>query len=743
MTLRLLLPFLITILPLTHLCAQGTIADYERASGLGRLVQGKVLNARPQVHWLGDGHRFIYLKQLPQGEKEVLLVDARDGNRQPAFDHDKLAAVLKEELKRDINPKRLPFDAIDVNDAGTTYYFRLDTTDWRYHQDSNKLEKGGIPRPAPPQRGRGAQGRRPQARAESPDGKWRAFTKENNVFLRNTDTKEEHQLTKDGTADETYNEVFYWSPNSKKLIIHKVQKGQEHKVYLIESSPRDQVQPKHHEMNYLKPGDKLPISRPHLVDVASRKLQPIASELFANPYQITEHRWDENSSRFFFLYNQRGHQLLRLVAVDAESGKASTIFEELSKTFVNYSGKFHLTWLMGMSELIWMSERDGWNHLYLLDGKTGSVKHQLTKGNWVVRGVVKVDEDKRQIWFRAGGFYSEQDPYYQHLGRVNFDGTGLTILTTADGTHTTEFSPKGDYLVDTYSRADAPPITEIRSATDGKKLFDLEKADITALQAAGWKPPQRFVAKGRDGSTDIYGIIWRPYRYDASKKYPVIELIYAGPQDSFVPKDFRPLHRVQSIVELGFIVVQIDGMGTSNRSKAFHDVCWKNLGDAGFPDRIAWMKAAADSHPEMDLTRVGIFGGSAGGQNSLRGMLMYPDFYKVCVSDCGCHDNRMDKIWWNEQWMGWPIGKHYDEQSNVTQAHRLQGKLLLTVGELDRNVDPASTMQVVNALIRANKDFEMIVVPGGGHGVGETPYMARRRQDFFVRHLLGVEPRSK
>ena len=279
----------------------------------------------------------------------------------------------------------------------------------------------------------------------------------------------------------------------------------------------------------------------------------------------------------------------------------------------------------------------------------------------------------------------------------------------------------------------------MRRASDGKRICDLERADIGALLSTGWKAPEPFAAKGRDGTTDIYGVIFRPTNLDPKKKYPVIEDIYAGPQGSFVPKAFSAFSEPQALAELGFIVVQIDGMGTSNRSKAFHDVCWKNLGDAGLPDRILWMKAAAAKYPYLDLSRVGVYGVSAGGQDSLRALLAHPEFYKVGVSACGCHDNRMDKIWWNEQWMGWPVGPHYAEQSNVTNAHDLQGKLLLIVGEMDHNVDPASTMQVVNALIKAGKDFELLVVPNADHGIGGA-YGVGALRDFFVRHLLGVEP---
>jgi dipeptidyl aminopeptidase/acylaminoacyl peptidase len=326
-----------------------------------------------------------------------------------------------------------------------------------------------------------------------------------------------------------------------------------------------------------------------------------------------------------------------------------------------------------------------------------------------------------------------------HYYRIDFDGTGLVCLTPGSGNHTVQFSPNRKYLIDTYSRVDSPPVHELRLASDGKLICELERADASALLEKGWKMPEPFVAKGRDGKTDIWGVIFRPMKLDESKKYPVIETIYAGPHGSFVPKTWRDFYSAQSLAELGFILVQIDGMGTNNRSKAFHDICWKNLGDTGFPDRILWLKAAAKRYPYMDLNRVGIFGTSAGGQSSTRAMLAHPDFYKVAVSSCGCHDNRMDKASWNEQWMGYPVGPHYAEQSNITNAHKLQGKLLLIVGELDRNVPPESTYRLVDALIKANKDFDLLILPGQGHGSGGA-YGNRRRRDFFVRHLLGIEP---
>ena len=575
----------------------------------------------------------------------------------------------------------------------------------------------------------------------SPDGRWQAFIKDFNVWLRDMQTKEEVQLSTDGHTNDFYGERFYWSPDSKKLVAVRTQRGEERKVYLIESSPADQLQPKLHSIDYPKPGDRIAKDQPQLFDIASRKHVPVSNELFDNPWSITDLRWEPDSRRFTFLYNQRGHQVLRIVAVDAQTGAARPIVEEKSQTFINYSGNLYVQYLDQTGEIIWMSERDGWNHLYLYDAKSGSVKNQITKGEWVVRGVERVDAEKRQIWFRAGGILPGQDPYYVHYARVGFDGSGLTVLTEGNGTHSIQYSPDGEYFIDTYSRVDMPPVNELRRTADGKLVCLLERGDHSALLKTGWRPPEPFVAKGRDGQTDIYGIIIRPTNFNPQKKYPVIEHIYAGPQGAFVPKSFSVSSRMMELAELGFILVQIDGMGTAYRSKKFHDVCWKNLGDGGFPDRILWIKAAAAKYPQMDISRVGIYGGSAGGQNALRALLAHGDFYKAAAADCGCHDNRMDKIWWNEQWMGWPVGPHYAEQSNVTQAHKLQGKLLLTVGELDKNVDPSSTMQVVNALIKANKDFELIVFPGAGHGAGGSPYGWRRMQDFFVRNLLGVEPR--
>ena len=763
--------------------AQGTKADYERAQSLARRTDNKVFRAKVTPHWLPGGNGFWYRLETAPGVREVVSVDAVKGTRTVVTEVAKIPGAEGGDSARleddgEPHPSRNGGDEVDITftnkTAGEVRLIWLDTGGGRKSYGevkagaSSKLstfaghvwlveDAGGKALgifTAPDGGGEAViEGTRPERKApeKKPDAPkneapktertWRPFIKDFNVWVKHRETAEEVQLSRDGTAADAYREPLRLSPDGTKLVAMQVQPAQEHKVWLVESSPADQVQPKLLSYDYLKPGDKIARERPRLFDLAKRAPIAVKDDLFSNPWDLGEVRWLPDGQRFAFLYNQRGHQALRIIAVDATTGEARALVDETSKTFVDYSQKTYHEWLDKTDELIWASERDGWNHLWLYDTRTGTVKNQITRGAWVVRGVVRVDAERRQIWFRAMGIRAGQDPYQVHLARVNFDGTGLAVLTEGDGTHKWEFSPDGRFFLDAWSRVDLPPVTELRRADDGKLVCVLEKADAGALLAAGWKMPERFAAKGRDGQTDIFGLIVRPSNFDPAKKYPVIEKIYAGPHDFFVPKEWGRQTQDHELAELGFIVVQIDGMGTNWRSRAFHDVAWKNVADAGFPDRIAWMKAAAAQHPEMDLTRVGIFGGSAGGQSALGALLFHGDFYKAAVADCGCHDNRMDKIWWNEAWMGWPIGPEYAANSNVVNAKNLTGKLLLTVGELDHNVDPASTMQVCNALIKADKDFELLILPGRDHGAGESPYAARRRMDFFVRNLLGTEPR--
>jgi len=737
--------------------AQGTLADYERAGGLREKYTSLAANLAERANWIGQSSRFWYRKAV-KGGNEFVVVDAETLAKKPAFDHERLAAALSAAANEKYTALKLPFQQLTFVDSEKAIEFTVGETRWRCELADYTVKKA-------PERGFAGQGQRrggipinqgipgprynfPQNQDSktSPDGKWEAWVNNFNVWVRpkgKANSKETGvALSFDGSEGNYYALAsLAWSPDSKMLVGYRVRPGYARKIQYVESSPGDQLQPKYYTMDYAKPGDALDQPQPVLFQLESKKQLAVDNTLFPNPYNLSRLEWRKDSRAFTFEYNQRGHQVYRVIEVNAATGQPRAVISEEPKTFFCYSGKKYIFNLADGKEVIWMSERDGWNHLYLYDGVTGAVKNQITKGNWVVRAVEKVDEEKRQIWFQASGMYPGKDPYFIHYYRINFDGTGLTALTEADGNHLVSFSPDGKYYVDTWSRVDQPTVAELRQTTDKKVLLELERGDIAELSQAGWRPPEVFTALGRDGKTEIWGVIFRPSHFDPLKQYPVIENIYAGPQGSFVPKVFTPWNPMQSLAELGFIVVQIDGMGTANRSKAFHDVAWKNLGDAGFPDRIRWHQAVAAKYRYYDITRVGIYGTSAGGQNSLGGLLFHPEFYKVCVSACGCHDNRMDKIWWNEQWMGWPLGPEYAAASNIDNAHKLQGKLLLILGELDTNVDPASTMQVVNALIKADKTFDLLVVPGANHGSGGV-YGEKRRNDFFVHHLLGVEPPS-
>lgn len=670
--------------------AQGTAADYARAYAIPEQYPKAVFYSDVTPRWMGDSDRFWYVRHTPEGDKYV-IVDAAKKQRIDMPDTTRQRLVAEESVTRP----------------------------YRYWAEKNEERTGdSIP---------------------SPDGLRVAFIKNSNVYVKTRATGEERALSMDGAPGAYYSARLSWSPDSKKVASMKTRPAEKRYIYFVESSPKDQLQPKLHQREYAKPGDALPFRVPHIFNVETgAKLSP-STELFASQFEVDGLDWAPDSRSLLFEYNQRGHQVYRVLELSAETGRARTIIEDTSNTFVNYTRHFRHDLANG-KEIVWMSERDNWNHLYLYDRTTGQVKQQITRGEWYVRQVVKVDEKARQVYFSANGMVKGEDPYLVRYYRINLDGTGLTCLTPEEGNHKAWFSADQKYLVDVWSKVDVAPKAVLRDAKDGKIIMPLEEADITALKATGWQAPEPFVAKGRDGQTDIWGVIFRPSNFDPAKKYPVLEYVYAGPGSAYAPKDFRPFwHFHQQIAELGFIVVQADGMGTSFRSKAFESLIHKNLKDAGFPDRIAWIKAAAQKYPYMDVDRMGIYGGSAGGQEAMAAVLFHPDFYKAAYAGCGCHDNRMDKIWWNEQWMGYPIDSSYVACSNVENAHLLTRPLMLMVGEMDDNVDPASTMQVVNALIKAGKEFELVVVPGSNHTLGGA-FGDRKRMDFFVKQLIGVTP---
>ncbi|MBQ8521974.1 MAG: DPP IV N-terminal domain-containing protein [Bacteroides sp.] len=720
--------------------AQGTVEDYNRAYDLRKkFAREKVYYNNVTPQWIEGTHSFWYVRNTPEG-KVYVSVNADKKVRKNLFDHTKLAAALGAKVGKEVKPEAIRLERLRVNKGLDTLRFAFGGQRWMYAVKKNALvNEGAVPVPPKRKHWMEVDDEKTAAPVPSPDGKYTAFIKNHNVYVKETATGKEKQLSIDGTLSNYYSAYIRWSPDSKKVASCKIRPVEKRYVYYVESSPADQLQPKLHKQEYAKPGDELPFKVPCIYEVESGKAIIPSIDLFAHQYEIYGPEWNEDSKAITFEYNQRGHQVYRVLELSAETRKVRPLVEETSDKYVNYVRHFRHD-LKDGKRMIWMSERDNWNHLYMYDRTTAQPTHQITKGEWYVRQVLRVDEDAQQIYFSANGVQKDEDPYFIRYYRIGFDGKGLTCLTPDEGMHDAWFSDDMNYLVDVYSTVSKAPVAVLRNAKDGKVVMPLETADISRLLAEGWKAPEVFVAKGRDNKTDMWGIIIRPTNFDPNKKYPVIEYIYQGPGDQYVPKKFSSYeYYMSSLAELGFIVVMVDGMGTSFRSRAFENVCYKNLKDAGLPDHIAWIKAAAKKYPYMDADNVGIYGCSAGGQESTTAVLFHPEFYKAAYSACGCHDNRMDKIWWNELWLGYPLGDQYKEGSNVENAHLLSRPLMLVVGEMDDNVDPASTMQVANALIKANKDFELVVIPGAAHTMGED-FGEHKRYDFFVRHLMGVNP---
>jgi len=771
--------------------AQGTVDDYNRAYALQRtFTWQKVKNHADDCRWI-DNHRFQY--HLTDGERGLWHFGQ--------INDDSTITLADSTADRPIESdpsRRFPFDGV-----GARRFARRDNNQRarfianpsKRHQERHWMEtddeRSGDP-------------------VLSPDSSLAAFIRNDNVYIAKPDGSEARALTTEGTLSHYFSSYISWSPDGRYLATTRIRPIEKRYVYYVESSPTDQLQPILHKQEYAKPGDELAQKTPYMIEVATGRTVCPAPELIANQYDLSRPEWCRDSHAIRFEYNQRGHHLYRVYEM-AVDGNVRTLIEEREEKYVRYSNNYRRD-LRGDSLILWLSERDGFPHLYLFDttlplkgkaakgkktsqtsiaGGASSAAHgrvggvfaatgndcpslQLTRGTFCVRRVLHIDEERGFIIFTANGIHPEEDPYHIHYCRVNLDGTGFTDLTPEPGNHSARFNEDYTAFIDTYSTQDTPPVTVVRNLSSltpnpsskergvytkgnngetvsignhsplpgrgvgGEAL--LATADISSLISAGWVAPEIFTAPGRDGTTPMWGIIQRPANFDPSRKYPVIEYIYAGPGDSYVPKSFQPFnYYTTALANLGFIVVQLDAMGTSNRGKKFEEVCYKNLKDAGFPDRIAWIKAAAQKYPYMDIDRVGIYGCSAGGQESTAAVLFHGDFYKAAYSACGCHDNRMDKIWWNEQWMSYPVDSSYIECSNVENAYRLERPLMLVVGELDDNVDPASTMQVANALIKANKPFELVVIPGAHHTVGEA-YGEHKRFDFFVKNLLGIDP---
>lgn len=525
-----------------------------------------------------------------------------------------------------------------------------------------------------------------------------------------------------------------WSPDQSAFYVTSYRDVAVREVQYVRSSPKGQLQPKHFTKSYPKPGDELVVSVPTIFTAEGRRHE-VDPALLGDPYSVTQIQW-RDAHRLWMVVIERGFDAYKLLELDAKTGKTRVVAEEQDDKFVHAFDKCGF-WDLGEGKLLWRSEADGYSHLYVIDEATGSRK-QITSGQWVVRGIRRIAGD--EVIFLLSGFYPDQDPYSIHYAKVDWRTGNLVMLTHGDGNHYCEWSPDFSYYTDSWSRIDHPPVHELRRSSDGGLVTTLGEADASELLEAGFQMPERFVTGDREDKYQIHGVIWKPRNFDPDRKYAVVENIYAGPHGSFVPRSWGTWQSSRSEFMMGdFVVVKIDGRGTNHRGKEFQQYAYKNIKDSGFPDRIKWIKAAAKDRPWMDLERVGLYGGSAGGQSTLAALIWHHDFYKAGASDCGCHDNRMDKIWWNEQWMDYPIDESYSANSNTEHVAQMEGDLFLTVGEVDTNVDPSSTMQVVDALIAADKDFQFYNVPNGKHGVGETPYLRSRRLEFFTDALGGPE----
>lgn len=730
-----------------------TVEDYAHAEKfLRHYTEPLVLGADVRPHWL-DGERFWYRNRFEKGF-EFILMNTKKRTRERAFDHQKLASTLSRVTDKSYEPFHLPFRNIEFTDNEKAITFQIKSQHYKYDISQNTCTK--IVPPVDPK----------LDAVVSPNGKYAAFIQKHNLWVRNLETKEDTQLTIDGEKNFGYatnnagwtksdRPVLKWSPDSKKIATFQ---HDSRKVKEMHLTTTNVGHPELHSWKYPLPGDKH-IFMIHRVVIHLDGPRVVRLQMPPDPHRSTvcDHvacrgmgfadvEWSPDSSQLAFVSSSRDHKHAVLRISDPETGTVRDILDETEETFFE-SGHNTFNWrvLPESNEVIWYSQRDNWGHLYLYDLKTGDFKNRITQGNWNVLQVRRVDRENRLIYF-TGNCREPGNPYYQYFYRIRMDGTGLKLLTPEKANHSISLSPNGNFFVDSYSTPKKPPVTLIRDDR-GEDLLQVEKADISQLLEAGWQPPIPFSVKARDKKTDLYGLMYKPTDFDPSKKYPIINYIYPGPQSGSVRTfGFAPSSGdKQALAELGFIVVALNAMGTPMRSKSFHETYYGNMGDNGLPDQITGMKQLARRHSWIDIDRVGIYGHSGGGFASTDAILRYPDFFKVAVSGAGNHDNRNYEDDWGEKWQGllktYPDGTtNYDNQANQLLAENLKGKLLLAHGTMDTNVPFYNTLLVVNELIAANKDFDLILFPNRGHGFGRESYMIRRRWDYFVKHLMGAQP---
>jgi dipeptidyl aminopeptidase/acylaminoacyl peptidase len=700
-----------------------TAADYDRAARmLAPALNGLVVGGTAQATWLPD-ERFWYRTTTLNGAVVVVVDPARRTRTQCEATVATCGGVT------------IPAAGAAAGAGG-------------------RGGRGGAPGAA------AVRGARGEPAVLSPDGTKAAFIRDWNLWMIDVASRQESALTTDGVPNFGYatdnagwttsnNAILKWSPDSRRIATQQQDERNVNDMYLVSTNVGA---PRLRQWKYPLPGDSVVAMIHHvIIDANSKRITRLQlppqyhRATMGDDISMDDYQWSPDGSRLALVSTGRDHKNAVLRVADATTGAVRDVFEEIEETHFESVTGWRVLW--GTNEVLWYSQRDDWGQLYLYDLATGKLKNQITKGEGPVTQIVRLDEATRTVWFAANGREPGQDPYFRHFYRIKLDGTGYTSLTPDDGDHTMQLSPSGRWIVDTYSHAGLAPQVTLRDAA-GKLVLPLEKADISRLVATGWKPPVRITVKADDGTTDIYGMMFVPTDLDASKKYPIINQAYPGPQSGSVGSRAFAAARGdrQALAELGFVVVSIDGRGTPGRSKSFHDNYYGAMGrDNTIPDQVAGMKDLARQYPYIDIDQAAMWGHSGGGFITAGAMFRYPDFFKVGISESGNHDQRNYEDDWGERYQGLLVRSgntdNYDIEANQHLAKNLKGKLLLAHGGMDNNVPPYNTYLVVDALIKANKDFDLLIFPNAGHGFGaDGNYMMRRRWDYFVQHLLGATP---